>query len=169
MKAVGFDEVQNLFAEQLKNGVFLTVESNGVINTMTIAWSNSGYLWDRMSLMVAVRHSRYTYELMENAEYFTVSVPKKGTLKKELVTCGTLSGRDTDKIDRAGLRLSSSPDTNLPIIDGCELHFVCKIAYKQAMEPTLVQSDYVKNKYKTHDYHTLYFGEVIGTYIAEDL
>lgn len=168
MKPVEFDQVQNLLAEQLKYGVFLTVAVDGVVNTMTIAWGNSGQMWDKKSFTVAVRHSRYTFELMERAEYFTISVPKKGTLKRELTVCGTLSGRDTNKIETAGLTAEYLPEIPVPVIEACELHFVCKMAYKQAMDPSLIQADYVKNKYKTHDYHTLYFGEVVGTYMREE-
>ena len=167
MREVDFDQVQNILSEQLKSGVFLTTESDGFVNTMTIAWGLSGHMWNKKCLTVAVRHSRFTFEMMGKSDYFTVSVPKKATLKKELVTCGTLSGRDMDKIEDAGLTLSYIEDFPVAVIDECDLHFVCKIAYQQSMDPTLIKAEYTKNQYKNHDYHTIYYGEVIGTYMKD--
>lgn len=167
MKKIEFESVQNILAEQLKYGVFLNTEVDGVPNTMTIAWGNTGRMWDRESFSVAVRHSRYTFELMEKSEYFTVSVPAKGSLKKELGVCGTISGRVKNKFEETGLTITYLNEVKVPVIEECQLHFVCKIAYKQSMDPSLIKSDYVNNKYKTHDYHTLYYGEVVSVYIKE--
>ncbi len=164
LREVEFEKVQNTILEQLKKGVFLTVDADGVLNTMTIAWANSGRIWDRDNLSVAVRHSRYTFDLMENSEYFTVSVPKKGTMKKELAYCGTVSGRDNNKFEEGGITAKYLMDIPVPVIEECELHIVCKVAYKQSMDHSLIRADYVKNKYKTNDYHTLYYGEVLGVY-----
>ncbi|WP_430884403.1 flavin reductase family protein [Fusibacter sp. JL216-2] len=163
-KELDFDEVQNQVIEQLKKGIFLTTQVGQIPNTMTIAWANSGQMWGKNSFVVAVRHSRYTFELMEDSEYFTVSIPRAGSLKKELGFCGTISGRDRDKFKEVGLTPSYLEDIPVPLIEECALHIVCKIAYKQAMEPSLIQADYVKQKYKTNDYHTMYHGEVIGVY-----
>lgn len=164
LKAVDFEQVQNVILAQLKKGVFLTTEVNGVPNTMTIAWANSGRIWERDSFMVAVRHSRYTFKLMEASEYFTISIPKKGTMKKELAFCGTVSGRDKNKFEEADITAKYLADIPVPIVEECDLHIVCKVAYKQSMDPSLIQRDYVNKKYQTNDYHTLYYGEVVGVY-----
>lgn len=167
LKEVKFEEVQNKIIEQLKKGIFLTVEANGIVNTMTIAWGNSGRMWDRDSFTVAVRHSRYTFELMEGAAYFTISIPKLGTMKNELLLCGTVSGRDKNKFEEDGLTAKYLEDFPVPVIEECDLHILCKIAYKQSMDPSLLVADYVKGKYKSNDYHTLYYGEVIGVFEKE--
>lgn len=167
MKKIEFNAVQDKILKQLKKGIFLTVEVDGVPNTMTIAWANSGRIWERDSFMVAVRHSRYTFELMEKAEYFTVSIPKEGSMKKELAYCGTVSGRDENKFQNEHIKAKYLGDYPVPVIEACELHVVCKVAYKQSMDPSLISAAYVEGKYKTHDYHTLYYGEVLGVYEHE--
>lgn len=164
LREVPFEAVQNQLLEQLKKGVFLTVQPKDKPNTMTISWGNSGRIWDKDNFTVAVRHSRYTFELMEHSEYFTISVPKKDTLKKALAYCGTISGRDEDKLQTGGVTARYLENFSVPIIEECALHILCKIAYKQAMDPSLIQLPFVQNKYPTHDYHTLYYGEVIGVY-----
>ena len=81
-------------AEQLKKGAFLMV--NG--NPMTIGWGQFGVLWGKPTFSVYVRQSRYTHQLLEHADTFTVSVPASGTMQHELAFCGTRSGRDVEKL-----------------------------------------------------------------------
>ena len=82
-------------AEQLKRGAFLMIKGN----PMTIGWGQFGVLWGRPTFTVYVRRSRYTHELLEQTNTFTVSVPASDTMKKELSFCGTKSGRDLNKMD----------------------------------------------------------------------
>jgi flavin reductase (DIM6/NTAB) family NADH-FMN oxidoreductase RutF len=172
MNKVEFEEVQNIISQQMKYGIFLNTEVDGKPNMMTIAWGVGGRMWDRNCFTVAVRHSRYTFELMEESEYFTVSIPEKGTLKKELAVCGTVSGREKDKFAETGLTPLYVNESPVPVIKEAMLHVVCKIAYKQSMDPSLINSDYVKNKYRSanqysHNHHTMYYGEVVAVYMNE--
>lgn len=167
LKTVDFVSVQNIILEELKTGMFLNVKVGDTLNTMTIAWGNSGRIWEKDSFIVAVRHSRYTFELMEKAAYFTVSMPYHNDLKKELAYCGTVSGRKENKFEKCHLTPEYIDDFPTPIIKECNLHVLCKIAYKQSMDPSLILLDDVKSKYKSNDYHTMYYGEVVGVYINE--
>lgn len=91
--------------ENLKKGAFLTVKSGDKINTMTIGWGFIGFAWSKNLFMVMVRKSRYTHELLENTNEFTVSIPLDNDFKKQLGVCGTKSGRDIDKFKETGLQL----------------------------------------------------------------
>jgi len=161
------------FTEHLENGMkflqtqgaFLTVKSEEKINTMTIGWGNVGYVWNKPIFTVMVRKSRYTYDFMENSDDFTVSIPLSKDLKNALAICGSKSGRDIDKFKECNLTLEKSKKVNTPIIGECELHYECKIVYKQDMNPELLSKDITENSYKEGDYHTLYYGEIVETYI----
>ena len=83
--------------DQLGQGAFLTVRNGDVINTMTIGWGSIGIMWGKPVLMVPVRYSRVTYELLQTADEFTVMVPTNGTMKKELAFAGSKSCREVDK------------------------------------------------------------------------
>lgn len=146
-------------------GAFLTVKSGEKINTMTISWGNVGYEWNRPIFTVLVRKSRYTHELIENSEDFTVSIPLSNNLKKALAVCGSKSGRDIDKFKECNLTLDKSQSVDTPIIGECELHYECKIVYKQEMNPQLLSKHIVESSYADGDYHTLYYGEIVATYI----
>ena len=145
------------------NGAFLTVKTLNSLNTMTIGWANIGYIWSKPMFMVAVRKSRYTYELIESTDSFTVSIPFKNKMQKELKFCGSKSGRNYDKFKELNLKKINNNILDTPLIAGCDLHYECKIVYKQKMESDNLITSYQNRHYTNNDYHTLYFGEIINT------
>jgi flavin reductase (DIM6/NTAB) family NADH-FMN oxidoreductase RutF len=147
-----------------KKGAFLTVSANDKVNTMTISWGNIGFEWNRPIFTVLVRHSRYTHELMDNSDNFTVSIPLEDNFKKELAYCGSRSGRDIDKFKEYNLSLEPSKVVSTPVISGCKLHYECKIVYKQNMNPDFLSEEVKKGSYASGDYHTIYYGEIVSCY-----
>lgn len=152
--------------EQLPKGAFLTVKSNNEINTMTIGWGTIGVIWNKPIFTIGVRPSRYTFNMLENSDDFTVSFPLDKDMKKELAFCGSKSKRDYDKFKECKLLIEDGQKVNSPIIRNCELHYECKIIAKQEILPEQVSE--LKDYYKNDDYHTMYYGEIVSCYIIED-
>lgn len=158
-----FDHSTEMF-EQLERGAFLTTKQGDKINTMTIAWGGISIVWGKPLYVIYVRYSRDTYRMLEGNDQFSISIPKQGTLKKELAYCGTKSGRDTDKIKDCKFTLLPGRTIDTPVLGECELHYECNIIYRQAMEPNAI-TDSVKNRYyTTHNYHVIYYGEIVDSY-----
>lgn len=150
--------------EQLPRGAFLSVRVGDKINTMTIGWGAVGCIWFKPVLMVMVRYTRYTYELMEQATEFSVCVPLDNSFKKELAVAGTKSGRDIDKFEELNLTIGKGQKTNAPVIDQCGLVYECRTVYRQEMNPQFLDPA-IKDKYYADDnYHVLYFGEIVASY-----
>ncbi|MBO8127393.1 MAG: flavin reductase family protein [Firmicutes bacterium] len=147
------------------NGAFLTVGHNGTKNTMTIGWASIGFFWGKPIMTVAVRDSRYTYELIEKAADFTVSIPFEA-LQEALHFCGTKSGRDRDKFTECGLTAQPGRRVNSPVIAECDLHYECQIVFKTKMNPDLL-AESCQKWYPKKDYHTFYFGEIVACYERE--
>ena len=166
MKRIDYMAVAQQAVTQIKNGAFLTVKSGGAINTMTIGWATIGYAWRKPILMIAVRLSRHTFTIIETAEDFTVSMPSSD-MKKEIMFCGTKSGRDYNKFKECNLQILDSQKVVTPIIKVPGLHYECKIVYKSAMDPAYLNKDYETALYPENDYHTLYFGEIVDCYEIE--
>ena len=167
-KDVAFNDYSREVITQLASGgAFLTVKDNNKANIMTIGWGNIGYMWGKPVLMVMVRYSRYTYSLLEKAKEFTVSLPRTKDLKKELLICGQQSGRDLDKFKECHFTPLEGKSLSTPVIQECDLHYECKVIYQQAMEPGLLCSNLREKWYKGHDYHVLYFGQIVASYITE--
>jgi len=167
IQRVKFNEYLKEALEQIIKGAFLTVKDGGKVNTMTIGWGNIGIVWNKPIFMVAVRYSRYTYNLIDNAKEFTVSMPINKDLRKELAYCGRYSGRDVDKFKECNLTMVDGQKVAAPIVGECELHYECKVVYQQAMEPATLSQDIKDKFYTNNDYHVLYFGEVVDCYLKE--
>ena len=59
--------------EMIKDGCLLTSGNINDFNTMTIGWGMIGTIWRKKTFIVYVKPCRYTYQFMENNEYFTIS------------------------------------------------------------------------------------------------
>lgn len=167
MKKVSYTQYLSQALAQLPAGAFLTVQSNELINTMTIGWGTIGYIWCKPIFTVAVRYSRYTYELISRSQEFTVSFPLDNSLKRELAVCGTKSGRDIDKFKECNLTAQPGQVVSTPVIAQCPLHYECRIVHKQAMEPGLLSPEIDADCYKDRNYHILYYGEIVACYLSE--
>lgn len=167
IERIKFNEYSSEALEQLKKGAFLTVKDGSEVNTMTIAWGSISYIWNKPIFMVAVRYSRHTYKLIENAKEFTVSIPLNNDLKKELAYCGTKSGRDVNKFEECNLTMVEGQKISTPIVGECELHYECKVVYQQAMEPVALDEGIKNHSYSNNDYHVFYFGEILDSYLLK--
>lgn len=159
-----FYEQSTEMLDQLKKGAFLTTKKNGKVNTMTIAWGGINFVWTKPVFVVYVRYTRDTYEMLKDNDEFTVSVPLSSDLRKELMYCGTKSGRDTDKIKDCNLTLVKGRKLETPIIKECDLHYECKIIYKQAMEPNTLINEVKSRHYNNNNFHMIYYGEIVDVY-----
>ncbi len=166
LKDINYDKYITKVNQKLKKeGAFLTAKDDKT-NTMTIGWGFIGYIWGKPVFIVPVRKSRFTHGLIEKSNEFTVSISFDG-FKKELALCGSKSGRDIDKFKEIGLTTIDGKVINTPVIDGCDLHYECKVLFKQEMEPQNLDLACKDRWYKNDDYHTLYFGEIVACYGKE--
>lgn len=165
MREIKYNDYAKEALAGLQKGAFLNVSHQDKDNTMTIGWGSLGYIWKKPVLMVMVRYSRHTYRMLDKAGQFTVSIPFGDQFKKELGLCGSKSGRDMDKFQAFNLPMLRANKVNAPLISGCNLHYECKVVYKQTMEPAALDLAIDQQFYKDNDFHVLYYGEIVGTYL----
>lgn len=166
-KEIPYNQLAADALEVLSKGAFLTTTHNGKVNTMTIAWGSIGFMWGKPVFMAMVRPSRFSYELLEASQEFSISIPFKNQ-QAALAICGSKSGRDIDKITEAGLETVPGQKISTPIIAQCQLHYECKVVYTQPMAaehltPAANEQWYPGNA----NYHTLYFGEIVASYTRD--
>ena len=87
---------ENIY-QYMKKGSLITAGTMDKYNTMTIGWGVTGVLWGKNVFIAYVRPSRYTYQFMENNDYFTISY-YDDSYKSEIAFLGKASGRDIDKV-----------------------------------------------------------------------
>ena len=105
--------------------------------------------------------------MLKDNDEFTINIPLYRDLRKELAFCGSKSGRDIDKIKALGLTVKEGRVVQTPIIQECELHYECKVIYRQAMEPNAILHSVQERYYKTNNFHMIYYGEIVDAYQIE--
>lgn len=156
----------------------MTAEKNGVANTMTVAWGGLGFMWGKPTMFVAVRPERYTFEFSEAADTFSIvsfdmKNDKDKKLRKMLAYCGTISGRDEDKIKKSELTLLHEGET--PYFAESRLVFICKkIMATVFNQNEICDPAYAKFYGGSNDhsglgggFHTLYIAQITHVFIKE--
>jgi len=167
MRNLDYKIVAEKFIQQLEDGgAFLMAKSSEKTNIMTIGWASIGRIWTKPIMMVAVKKSRFTFNIIDKANSFSVNIPTTD-MRKVLTFCGTKSGRDFDKFKECNLTLIPAQKVETPIVNIPGYHCECKIVYKSVMNPEYLIEEYRKTYYPDEDYHILYFGEILACYINE--
>ena len=128
-------------------------------NTMTVSWGGVGIMWGKPVAFTFIRPQRYTFEFMENNEYFTMSFFDESQ-RDALKFCGSKSGRDCDKVKETGLTPAFT-DEGVPYFEEARLVLVCKKMYSQFLnEESITDSESVA-KWYNDDYHKMYISEIV--------
>ena len=123
-------------------GVFLTVKGEKP-NTMTMGWGSLSVYWGKPVFIVP---------------------GESGAFKTALGICGSCSGRDCDKYSLAGLKLQAGRTTETPVIQGCAVHYECRILTSLPLGLERLPEDIKARCYPKGDEHTLFFGEITAAY-----
>ena len=131
-------------------------------NAMTVSWGHLGCLWshNKPTAIAYVRQSRYTKELIDKTDLFTLSLIED---RSALGYLGSHSGRDENKFENAGIKPFFTDGTTA--IEGAKLVFVCRKLYKAPISAeNFIDQSVVAKDYANGDYHDMYIGEIIKTY-----
>jgi flavin reductase (DIM6/NTAB) family NADH-FMN oxidoreductase RutF len=160
---IPYDRYLNLTLQRLLDPGLLLVARGGDgkrPNAMTIGWASFGVIWGLPVCVVLVRPSRYTYGLIEACGDFTVNV-LPADLASAASICGTLSGRDHDKLAMAGLHPVEAQAVSSPILAEALIAYECKVVHKNDVLPDQLAAEVQRSCYPKGDYHRLYFGQIL--------
>jgi flavin reductase (DIM6/NTAB) family NADH-FMN oxidoreductase RutF len=163
-RIVDFRECQaeTIEAYDEKRVLLVSQGHKGLPNVMTIGWGSLGIIWKRPVFTVLVRHSRFTYHMLEESGEFSVNILPPG-MEEVAKYCGTVSGRDFDKFEVKQLTAVPSSRLKIPIIKECIIHFECKIIYKSDLVPEDLDGPVLSATYgDSKDFHRIYFGEIMA-------
>lgn len=149
----------NPFTKFSKEWALLSSGTKKNANTMTIGWGGVGVIWGKNVAYLFVRESRYTKELIDQGDFFSVAFLNE-EYREALKYCGVHSGREGDKFKASGLTLATKH--SIPYPDEANLVLLCqKMAAVPVTEDTFLMPDIKEKWYKDEDYHTMYIGEII--------
>ena len=126
----------NPFTKIGKEWALLTAGNKQESNTMTISWGGVGVLWGKNVVYVFVRDSRYTKELIDAGDFFSLTFANAG--------------------------LTVDYRHGIPYIDEGNLVLVCeKMSATRITDDSFLDSEIADKWYKDGDMHTMYVGQII--------
>ncbi|MGF1584963.1 MAG: flavin reductase family protein [Bacteroidales bacterium] len=151
---------RNLFSLLDDDWMLITAGSLGYFNTMTASWGGFGILWNKPVAFIFVRPQRHTLGFIENQEYFTLSV--FGEEYRDILNiCGSVSGRDTDKIAETGL-IPVETDNKGVFFKQADLYMECHKIYRDRINSEgFIMKEFDRKHYKDKDHHFMFIGELI--------
>ena len=147
-------DVFRKFSRQL---AVLTAGTMEDFNSMTIGWGMLGNVWGSApGITVYVSPSRYTWQFMEKQEYFTVCFFDESH-HADVMTLGTISGRDGDKIAHTSLTPVALPGA--VGFREAELTLLCRKVYGAQFNIEKLP-DFTRAMYKRFEPHYEYIGVI---------
>lgn len=158
---LNFDEVEfNIFNMVGQDWFALVTEKDGKPNAMTAGWGGVGVMWGKNVAYVVVRDSRYSRELLDETEYFSMCFLSKEKYRTVMRYFGAVSGRQEDKIKAMNLNVNHFK--NIPYLD--ESMTVCclrKLSKTPIKPEDILDPDIIPKWYDKGDYHNLYIAEIV--------
>ena len=131
---------------------------------MTASWGCMGVLWNHPVGVCFIRPQRHTYGLAEQNERFSLCFLGKGH-RSALGLCGRESGRDGDKLARAGL--TATETDGVPVVGESELILVCRKLYADDLREDSFIDRSLLGHYAQKDYHRMYICQIEHAYLCE--
>jgi len=135
-------------------------------NMLTAGWGNIGAFWSRPTMTVYIRKSRYTYQFIDNEEYFSCCFFDHKVHANVLDVCGKESGRDVDKTKKCDLHPIELYNT--VAFKEANLVIICrKIHHFDILEADFDDKNLGGKAYSDHDFHRGYIGEIVKAYVND--
>ena len=153
-----FELEKNAFKMIGKEWMLITARKGDRVNAMTASWGGAGILWGKPVMYIFIRPSRFTKPFVDEGSELSLCVlPEK--YRKELNYFGTVSGRDEDKIEKAGLEIAYEGE--VPYFADADTVFVCRKLYAQDMNyESFCDKSVAEKNYADGSYHTTYVLEI---------
>ena len=110
----------------LRRGILLNTNGDK-FNSMVISWGHFGIIWGEPTFVVYVREHRYTKPQLDKTMEFTLSIPLDKPDPLISKVCGSLSGRDVDKVKEANLTLMEAETNHTPAVAEYPLTLECTV------------------------------------------
>ncbi len=164
--SVPASEVDAIFDRIGKDWMLITADNGKTVNTMTASWGCCGILWNRPIAVCFVRPQRYTFEILEGTDTFTLAFFDEEH-RDALRYCGRESGRNGDKFAACGLTPIRT-DRGAAYPAEATLVLVCKKLYVQDMKEECFLDPTLLSHYEKKDYHRIFVGEILEALVRSE-
>ncbi len=166
MKEISAKELAcNPFEAIGKQWMLITAAKGDKVNTMTASWGGMGVLWGSDVVYIFVRQSRFTKEFIDASSTFSLTFYPDSE-KKTLAYFGSTSGRDEDKIAKAGYHVVRSGET--PYFEEAETAIICTKISRHPIRLEDMPEEIRQKWYADGDYHDMYVGRIDKILVKEE-
>lgn len=163
---------ENTFELIGKEWMLITAGTAEKFNMMTASWGGIGWLWNKPVAFIFVRPERFTHPFVEQNGHLTLSFYGNAPeMRRILNLCGTVSGRDHDKLKETGL---TPVETEHGAVSFAEARLT--IEGRKLFRAQMAKESFVDNECLTRWYndkpggglHTVYVLEIENVYKGEE-
>ncbi len=104
--------------------VLITTESRGEANVSTCAWIMPAGP-SPPTLILSLRRDSLTRRHIDDRGEFIVNIPGR-RFAREIAFCGTVSGRELQKLEECGFRMEPGGKVRAPLLSDCIGHLECE-------------------------------------------
>lgn len=140
-------------------------------NAMTISWGSMGTIWGPPNgglpiVTVYINPLRYTYEVLNQSDRFTVSFfPEEK--RKDLLLLGSRSGRNSGPLK--GADLTPAQDDGFVTFEEAEYTFECRKLFQRTMDKEQIPPEIADMFYEPkEEAHRIYIGQVLKILSPKD-
>jgi flavin reductase (DIM6/NTAB) family NADH-FMN oxidoreductase RutF len=164
------DITDNVFKLVGKVFPVITAGKDELYNSMTASGGGLGMLFKKPTTWCILQATRYTLELIQKEQMYTISYfPDE--FKKQILFLGSKSGRNSEKMKEVKLTSVQTPSGNITFKEA-GLIFECKLTQITMPHPGDFYSqeakDYLSEAYKEEsDYRKYVFGEITYVWVKK--
>lgn len=148
-----------------KEWMLITAGTPDHFNMMTASWGGLGELWFKPVVFSFIRPQRYTYEMMEQSDVYTLSFFSE-EYKARLNYCGSKSGRDVNKTKECGFTPVTAENGSV-YYQEARLVLECRKLFFEDLNPEKFLDETIMKNYPNEDYHRMYVGEITRVLLAD--
>lgn len=153
----------NIIKMLSQDWMLITAGNSAKFNTMTASWGGLGVLYNKPVAICFINPARYTYQLMESGDTYTLTFYTE-TYRDALNYCGSVSGKDTDKIKGSGLTPITTPQGSMAFSQAWMI-IECRKLVSQSISLDAINNAAEKEKRGAQPMHKMYIGEILNVWV----
>lgn len=151
----------NMFKLLDDDWMLISAGNKTEFNTMTASWGAFGMLWNKPVAICFIRPQRYTFDIMNNSGFFTLSF-FSSEYQNVLNFLGNTSGRTINKIEESQLTPAFTKNESVYFTES-RLVLECRKIYEHQINgDNFLLPGFKDEIYPTGDFHKMFVGEIIN-------
>jgi len=162
-KQIAADKIPGNIIKLLNDAMLITSGTEDNANVMTASWGGIGRFWEKPVAFCFLNPARYSIKTMDMGDVYTISFYTEA-YKDAVMYCGSVSGRDTDKIKGSGLSLIKTP-SGASAFSEAWMIIECRKIVAQPISADAVHAKNLPADWSQNGYHKMYIGEILNVWI----